>query len=125
MNQFAGNYTNLSMQKFSSNVIERSIEKNKKCLRDFITEIINNDSLADLMKNNYGNYVIQKVLKLTNGTEKAYLVENIIKSLSKISDNKIYKKWRNIIQIHLDTNFITSELNLLDQFDKSMNIDKV
>jgi len=50
------------------------------------------------MKSNYGNYVIQKALKLSCYTPKLNLINNIIQNLNKIGDNKLIQKWRSIIE---------------------------
>ena len=49
----------LSMQKYSSNVIEVCLEKCDASTRsEMIQEISNSDKLANLIKNQYGNYVV-------------------------------------------------------------------
>ena len=53
------------MSKYSSNVVERCIEKSPIILREYINEICENGRIAEIMKNNFGNYVIQKTLKLS------------------------------------------------------------
>ena len=49
------------------------------------------------MKNNYGNYVIQKALKLSSGDIKEKLINNIIKIIDKLEDKKIINRWKMII----------------------------
>lgn len=62
------------------------------------------------MKNSYGNYVIQKALKLSNGHFKVKITNNIKKCLDKITDKKLINKWTNILDnlkttsLHLDIN---------------------
>jgi hypothetical protein len=49
----------LSMQKYSSNVIENCLERSDPQTRsEFIGEISNSDKLANLIKHSYGNYVV-------------------------------------------------------------------
>lgn len=58
----------LSMQKYSSNVIENCLERSDPQTRsEFIIEISNSDKLANLIKHSYGNYVVQKALKIAQG----------------------------------------------------------
>ncbi len=52
----------------------------------------------DLMKNRFGNYVVQKALKLSNGFLKVKLVNNIKKNIEKIRNQKIVDKWKSIIK---------------------------
>ena len=61
---FKGHFFKLSLEKYASNVIERCIEKDEEILNDYIDEIIKSNAIHEVMKSNYGNYVIQKVLKL-------------------------------------------------------------
>jgi hypothetical protein len=49
------------------------------------------------MKNPYGNYVIQKALKLASGFYKGKLINYIKKSIEKFSDKKLVVKWNNIL----------------------------
>ncbi|KAK9149457.1 hypothetical protein Scep_008214 [Stephania cephalantha] len=61
-----GNFVAMSMQKFSSNVVEKilknaSIEK----VRDIINEIIEDPNVLRLFQDQFGNFVIQKALTAT------------------------------------------------------------
>ena len=95
-------YVYLSNQKFSSNAVERIIEKNNKNLEYYINEICTDDNLSQVIRNNYGNYVIQKAVKLSSGKSQEKLVKKIIKNLHKLEDKKIINKWKMIISM---TNF--------------------
>ena len=98
---FKGKMTILSSQKYSSNVIEKCIEKSEEFLIDFIDEIIINDyrSLCFLLKNNYGNYVLQTSLRCCKNEEKKKELLNGIKIIiNRITDKKVISKWKNIIQ---------------------------
>lgn len=53
------------------------------------------------MKNNYGNYVVQKALKLSKGNYKTKLINSILKNIQKIGDKKIILKWKTIVECHL------------------------
>jgi len=62
------------MQKYSSNVVEKCLEKKQDfALNKFIEEVTYMNRVADLMKNNYGNYVVQKALKISSGENKIKL----------------------------------------------------
>ena len=97
INQYKNKYIYLSKQKYSSNAIERIIEKNKKNLENYINEICNQNNIIELMKNKYGNYVIQKALKLSSGNYKEKLILEINKNINKLEDKKIINKWKAII----------------------------
>ena len=90
----------LSIQKYSSNVIERCIEKSEEFLYNFIIEISNDDnSIGLLMKNNYGNYVIQTALKAlkNNKNVKNILINMMNSNLIILNDKKLINKWKSII----------------------------
>jgi hypothetical protein len=101
-----GNLTDYSMEKYSSNVIEKCLDvddssnsKNEKdCLvTKYILEITGNNSTLDVMKNMYGNFVIQKALKYSDKKHKHILIDHILKSIDRMGDKKIEDKWREIV----------------------------
>jgi len=94
---YKNKYIYLSQQKYSSNVIERIIEKNEQNLEFYVNEILASNNLYEVMKNIYGNYVIQKALKLSSDKTKEKLIKNIMKNIHKFDDNKIVNKWKMII----------------------------
>jgi hypothetical protein len=49
------------------------------------------------MKNSFGNYVVQKTLKLAKGSIKVKLINNIKKNIDKCGDNKLMNKWELIL----------------------------
>ena len=102
---FKGNFFALSLEKYASNVIERCIEKDKKILENYINEIIDNKCISNVMKSNYGNYVVQKVIKLAKGENKKNFVFNAAKDIDKINDTKLIQKWKSLLSPHI------SELN--------------
>ena len=68
----------------------------------FIKEICSCDNVTELMINNYGNYVVQKALKLSSINDKNILMQNIIKNLPKMKDKKLNSKWKSILEITLE-----------------------
>ncbi len=71
------------------------------------------------MKNNYGNYVIQKALKITKGEIKKKLVDTILKNIEKLGEKKIIDKWK-LILMQSDTEEIVPK-NLI-KASKFVNI---
>ena len=55
------------------------------------------DKLPSVIKNSYGNFVVQKALKIATGEDKQNLVNSILKVLHLIQDKKIRTKWEQII----------------------------
>ncbi|KAL7203051.1 hypothetical protein ACSBR1_034488 [Camellia fascicularis] len=78
LDQLEGEYGDLSMQKYSSNVVEKCLkyagEESRSCI---IQELINNRRLDQIMQDPYGNYVIQAALNHSKGNLHAALVEAI------------------------------------------------
>jgi hypothetical protein len=79
MNMLVGHYAELSMQKFSSNVVE-------KCLKSggldperqvIIQEVLSSPLLPRLLQDSYGNYVVQSALAISSGQLHQDLVDAI------------------------------------------------
>ena len=98
---FKGHFFKLSLEKYASNVIERCIEKDEEILNDYIDEIINSNCIYEVMKSNYGNYVIQKAIKLAKGENKNKFVFTAAKEINKLNDNKLIQKWKSILNPHI------------------------
>ena len=99
---FKENFFKLSLEKYASNVIERCIEKDEEILKDYIDEIIKSNSIHEVMKSNYGNYVIQKVLKISKGEDKKRFVFTAASDVNKLNDNKLIQKWKSILITHIN-----------------------
>ena len=99
------------MLKYSSNVVERCIEKNEMILKEYINEICSNGKIAEIMKNKYGNYVIQKALKLSINEDKKKLAEEVDKNIYKLNDRKLILKWKSIVNPHLDNIYLNKKLD--------------
>ena len=96
INLYKNNYIYLSKQKYSSNAIERILEKNKKNLEFYINEVCK-ENIIEVIRNKYGNYVIQKAVKLASGKSKNIIISLINKNINKLEDKKIINKWKSII----------------------------
>lgn len=79
---------NLSNHKFASNVVEKCLEYgSEKDRKEIVDEILlNNDedsmqnmngSLYQMMKDRYGNYVIQKCIEVSKGKQRDVLIQKI------------------------------------------------
>ncbi|KAJ6427906.1 hypothetical protein OIU84_023332 [Salix udensis] len=78
LDQFEGNYGDLSVQKYSSNVVEKCLKYAGEVRRNrIIRELINNSRLDQVMQDPFGNYVIQAALQQSKGALHAALVEAI------------------------------------------------
>ncbi|KAH7837795.1 hypothetical protein Vadar_018059 [Vaccinium darrowii] len=74
LDQLEGSYGDLSMQKYSSNVVEKCLkyagEERRSCI---IKELVNTPRLDQIMQDPYGNYVIQAALNNSKGSLHAAL----------------------------------------------------
>ncbi len=79
------------------------------------------------MKNNYGNYVVQKALKISSGSPKLKLIISILKNIEKIGDKKLIAKWKSIVisclPSEIEMNNVDGEL--IYKLLKSIPIDEV
>jgi hypothetical protein len=98
---FDKKYFNLSLEKYASNVVERCIEKDEEILNNYIDEIVDSNRIYEVMRSNYGNYVIQKAIKLAKGENKNKLIFNAAKEINKINDAKLIMKWKSILSPHI------------------------
>lgn len=72
------NFFSLSMQKFSSNVVENSLRLNsKESLKKIMLSMIENGKINSLIKNTYGNLVMEKLSKLISDEEKEKIMNEI------------------------------------------------
>ena len=101
INLYINNFFNLSLEKYASNVIERFIEKDEKILEIYIEQIIKTNKIYEVMKSKFGNYVIQKAIKLSKNEYKIKLIYNAAIMIESIKDNKIIAKWKSILMPHI------------------------
>ena len=91
------NYLSLSMQKFSSNVVENCISYGTEItIQKIYKSIIEDDKLESLLNNTYGNYVLEKLIERLKIEEKLVLIKKIEKfaknkNISKNIMNLLYK----------------------------------
>ncbi|KAL1918279.1 uncharacterized protein VTP21DRAFT_2939 [Calcarisporiella thermophila] len=76
--QYIGHICNLSVQKFSSNAIEKCIRVAQPETRKLmVEELLNKQRLEKLLRDPYGNYVVQTALDHADPVQRARLVETI------------------------------------------------
>lgn len=76
--QFVGNVCQLSVQKFSSNVIEKCIRVSEPGVRkELIEELLNRARLEKLLRDSFANYVVQTSLDYADPVQRMRLVECI------------------------------------------------
>jgi len=93
------NIISLSMQKFSSNVVEKCmdiIDKGTRYL--WIKDLFNFSKISSLLKNKYGNFVLQKAIMIMNPNERKEIKDYLVKKISLIS-NKEKARLKGLIEI--------------------------
>ena len=81
------------------------MEKSEIILKDYINEICKNGKISEIMKNSFGNYVIQKALKISISEDKKKLIEEVSKNIYKINDKKLILKWKSILDNYNEYSF--------------------
>ncbi|XP_022147592.1 pumilio homolog 12-like isoform X2 [Momordica charantia] len=66
LKRLEGHYVDLSIQKYSSNVVEKCLYARDEHLTRIIDELVNDARLSQIMQDPYGNYAIQAALARTN-----------------------------------------------------------
>ncbi|RCH78622.1 hypothetical protein CU098_004331, partial [Rhizopus stolonifer] len=91
--QFIGHISELSVQKYSSNVIEKCIRVAEEDTRShLIEEMINKPQLEKLLRDSYANYVVQTALDFANETQHQKLSEHIRPLLPLIRNTSYCKR---------------------------------
>ena len=116
---YKNNFFNLSLEKYASNVIERFIERDEKVLENYIEEIIESKKIYEIMRSKFGNYVIQKAIKLAKNEHKKKLVFNAAMKINNLKEKKLITKWKSILMPHIHdlSNDSIKELNTRNFFD--------
>ena len=96
-------FLNLSLEKYSSNVIERFIEKEEGILIEYIDDLSRSKRICQIMESIYGNYVIQKAIKLSKGKTKNNLIFLVSKAIINLNSPKLISKWKSIVLPHINT----------------------
>jgi len=83
-----------SSQKFSSNIIEKSLAVGDYFFRKKVAgEILKNDRLSDLLKNKYGNYVILHTLAICDSEDKQFIMQGIHRCVYSFQGTKYKLRW--------------------------------
>ncbi|OMJ84094.1 hypothetical protein SteCoe_14846 [Stentor coeruleus] len=92
-----GRVTQLCLQKYSSNVIEKAlkIEYIRDCI---VKELLNENKIKDLIGNQYGCYVLRTLASVCPSKDRASVLESINKSLANLFAPKLKPLWQEIVQ---------------------------
>lgn len=96
--QFQGNLIYLSIQKYSSNVIEKCLEKSPLFLFKFCKELLADNTHSTLvlfLRNTFGNFVLQTIMNCVKNTPwQTIIVNAIVDALGQIQEKSILVKWK-------------------------------
>ncbi len=97
--QFVGNVCLLSVQKFSSNVIEKCIRVSEPGVRkQLVEELLNRTRLEKLLRDSFANYVVQTSLDYADPVQRMRLVECIRPILPVIRNTPYGKRIQSKLQ---------------------------
>ena len=93
-----GKYMRLSKQKFSSNVVEKCLKQSSSHWRTIIIrELTAQPAVAELLRDRYGNYVLQTALSVANAVQVGEIVRAITPYLASLRDN-VRSKWKKMLK---------------------------
>ena len=94
-----GKVVELAIHKFSSNVIERCIERaDYDCFCDMLKELLEPEKLLMMMNCVFGYYVMKTVYKTANSRQKKIIQQSINAALTVLNIKKLLRKWQDFIQ---------------------------
>ena len=88
----SNNIVELSNQKYSSNVVDTFIMKKDEFSKQIINDIINNNQIKDIVKDQYGNYVIQKAMSISDSETLNKIIQQIKPVIPELLMNNLGKK---------------------------------
>ena len=88
----SNNIAILSEQKCSSNVIDTFIMKNNTYSKKLVNDMIKNNIIKDIIKDQYGNYVVQKALSISDNETVIKIIKQIKPIIPELLENNIGKK---------------------------------
>ena len=85
--------------KFSSNVIEKCLDKaDQEIVSLYAEELSKSERVRILVRNIYGYYVVERVLmRCTNEAQKSVLCDEILKNLAFLGNKTLKTKWFDLI----------------------------
>jgi len=98
-----GKYMRLSKQKFSSNVVEKCLKQSSAHWRSIIiNELTEQPGVSELLRDRYGNYVLQTALSVATGQQVQQIMHSISPHLPTLREN-IRSKWKKMLKKSLCT----------------------
>jgi len=93
-----GRMMQLSIQKFSSNVVEKLFCSATPEFRvSFISELIESEKMSVLVNSNYGHYVVKRALQLADLPQVRLLLEAIRSNIGQLPNRRLRAKWEKVM----------------------------
>merc|ERR1712113_390683 len=93
-----GRMMQLSIQKFSSNVVEKLFCSAPPEFRTrFISELIETEKMSVLVNSNYGHYVVKRALQFAEPHQVLLLLEAIRSNLGSLPTRRLRAKWEKVM----------------------------
>lgn len=90
----------LSIQKFSSNVVEKLFCSAPPDFRArFIAELIENEKMSVLVNSNYGHYVVRRALELAEPPQVHLLLAAIRGNVGQLPNRRLRAKWERVMSV--------------------------
>lgn len=101
------NITKLSKQKCSSNVVDTFIMKKDVYSTMLVNDMIKNNIIKDIIKDQFGNYVVQKAMLISNEETINKIIEQIKPIIPELLESNIGKKIYEKLLEHYNDRFKT------------------
>jgi hypothetical protein len=93
-----GRMMQLSIQKFSSNVVEKILCEAPPDIRSrFIDEFVQGDKMSVLVNSNYGHFVVKRALQIAEPAQADALVQSIQSCIAQLPNRRLRTKWEKVI----------------------------
>jgi hypothetical protein len=96
--QFAPNVVQLSMQKFSSNVLEKCMRRSELC--NLLAQAISKqDQVKSMLSSNYGCYVLKAALETCDKENLVRLRLLVSTTVSQLTNRKLQSRWNELLRL--------------------------
>jgi hypothetical protein len=94
-----GHFVQLSIQKFSSNVVEQMLRRASPASRHrILEELWSSDQLAILMSTVYGHYVARRALQTAEPEQKMAFENAVMQGLSQVRSRRLRARWDRVLR---------------------------
>jgi hypothetical protein len=96
--QFVPNVVQLSMQKFSSNVLEKCMRQSELC-NPLAQAISKQDQVKSMLSSNYGCYVLKAALETCDKENLVRLRLLVSTTASQLTNRKLQSRWNELLRL--------------------------